>query len=132
MQNPKKLCFLLSVEGPSNERLSFAERMNGHSILFYKEFLWQKDAMDISFYIGSGSENDAAEVISNISTAIEGLPNLTAFMEEMAEPTTFNQWHCWHQGKYSWIDAADGLLYESELDLRDLLLDMGEHPERYQ
>lgn len=48
------------------------------------------------------------------------------------DPTTFSQWHCWHHGNHSWIDAADGLLYESELDLPDLLIDMGEHPESYQ
>ena len=119
MPNSEKIFFFLSVEGPSDERLTCAERLNGHRILWHKKFLWQKESMGISFYIGNGSESD-------------GLPNLTAFLEEMHDPTTFSQWHCWHHGNHSWIDAADGLLYESELDLPDLLIDMGEHPERYQ
>lgn len=29
----EKIIFLLSVEGPSDERLAFVERMNGHRIL---------------------------------------------------------------------------------------------------
>lgn len=88
--------------------------------------------MGISFYIGNGSESDAGDIVNSVSAAVDGLPNLTAFLEEMHDPTTSSQWHCWHHGNHSWIDAADGLLYESELDLPDLLIDMGEHPERYQ
>lgn len=87
--------------------------------------------MDISFYIGDGSESDVGDIVNSISAAVDGLSNLTAFMEEMRDPTTFTQWHCWHHGNHSWIDAADGLLYESELELPDLLIDMGEHPEKY-
>lgn len=131
MCNPDNICFLLSVEGPADERRVLAERMNGHNILSYKKFLWQKDNMNISFYVGSGSEDMTADVISSISAAVDGLPSLTAFMEEMCEPATFVRWHCWHHGNHSWIDAADGLLYESGLDLPDLLIDMGEHPEKY-
>lgn len=127
----EKIIFLISVEGPSDERLAFAERMNGHPILWHKKFLWQKESMDISFYIGDGSESDAGDIVSIISAAVEDLPNMTAFMEEMRDPTTFTQWHCWYHGNHSWIDAADGLLYESELELPDLLIDMGEHPEKY-
>lgn len=127
----EKIIFLLSVEGPSDERLAFAERMNGHRILWHKKFLWQKESMDISFYIGDGSESDVGDIVNSISAAVDGLSNLTAFMEEMRDPTTFTQWHCWHHGNHSWIDAADGLLYESELELPDLLIDMGEHPEKY-
>ena len=48
------------------------------------------------------------------------------------DPTTFSQWHCWHHGNHSWIDASDGLMKEYELDLSDLLIDMGEHPENYE
>lgn len=127
----EKIIFLLSVEGPSDERLAFAEHMNGHRILWHKKFLWQKESMDISFYIGYGSESDVGDIVNIISAAVDGLSNLTAFMEEMRDPTTFTQWHCWHHGNHSWIDAADGLLYESELELPDLLVDMGEHPEKY-
>lgn len=132
MPNSGKIFFFLSVEGPSDERLTCAERLNGHRILWHKKFLWQKESMGISFYIGNGSESDAGDIVNSVSAAVDGLPNLTAFLEEMHDPTTFSQWHCWHHGNHSWIDAADGLLYESELDLPDLLIDMGEHPERYQ
>lgn len=127
----EKIIFLLSVEGPSDERLAFAERMNGHRILFYKKFLWQEENMDVSFYIGSSSKSEAGDVVNSISAAVDGLPNLTVFLEEMHDLITLSQWHCWHHGNHSWIDAADGLLYESELELPDLLIDMGEHPEKY-
>lgn len=132
MTNQEKIYFLLSVEGPSSERLTFAERMNGHRILFYKKFLWQRENINISFYIGSGYESETDNIINSISTAVDGLSNLTAFMEEMHDPTTFSQWHCWYHGNHSWIDAADGLLYESGLEFRDLLIDMAEYPENYQ
>ena len=82
--------------------------------------------------VSFGTESDADDFVNSISAAVDGLHNLTAFLEVMHDPTTFSQWHCWHHGNHSWIDAADGLLYESELDLPDLLIDMGEHPESYQ
>ena len=88
MPNSGKIFFFLSVEGPSDERLACAERLNGHRILWHKKFLWQKENTDISFYIGSGSESDADDIVNSISAAVDGLPNLTAFLEEMHDPTT--------------------------------------------
>ena len=88
-----------------------------------QEIFVAKGIYGISFTIGNGSESDAGDIVNSVSAAVDGLPNLTAFLEEMHDPTTFSQWHCWHHGNHSWIDAADGLLYESELDLPDLLID---------
>lgn len=122
--------FHLSVEGNQDDCLVFSQSLCQHPVLMRKAFLWPV-SQQVGLYVGRGNEKTAKEVIGDITTAVAALPNLIVFLEEDREPTTCSRWHCWNSNRHAFIEANDGLLYESKLDLRDLLLDLCKHPERY-
>lgn len=122
--------FHLSVEGNQNDCLEFSHSLCQHPVLMRKEFLWPT-SQQVGLYVGRGNEKTAKEVVGDITTAVAALPDLVVFLEEDREPTTCSKWHCWNSNRHAFIEANDGLLYESKFDLRDLLLDLCKHPERY-
>lgn len=123
------ITYCLSVEGPKQNRQSFSERIMENSCLSYKKFLWP--SFDTSFYIGHGTPETEDRLVKDINAAVSGFQNLIVFLEESEDNMSSLRWHCWNSNRHAFIEANDGLLYESELDLRDLLLDLCKHPERY-
>lgn len=122
--------FHLSVEGNQDDCLEFSHSLCQHPVLMRKEFLWPT-SQQVGLYVGRGNEETAKEVVGSITAAVKALPDLIVFLEEDREPTTYSKWHCWNSNRHAFIEANDGLLYESKFDLRDLLLDLCKHPERY-
>lgn len=136
MANSKdKISYLLSIESEENAHMTVGIHMRDVGLM-PKKFLWT--SKNVLYYIGTEADAEPSELAAAITKAAqaisaEGISGVIMFLEEAHKSPTEcgTRWHCWHDGSHSSLWDYDGELYASDLPLRDLLLDMCDHPERY-
>lgn len=125
-----RIYYRLSYECEENIRHRITEKMLSSRILILREFLYPQNP-NVILYIGKGGLETIPEVIGNISEAVASNPGVIAFLEEEHQKPEMTKWHCWHNGWHAAIADDNGVLYQTELPLRDLLLEMCLKPDRY-
>lgn len=138
------ILYVLTIECSDEcTRAEIARKMNNIPTMYYKKFLW--DNTDSLFYIGSGNINTSKQLVDYISNVSESISaanagtSVTFFLEENTYlfcnpcigPQSPTRWHCWTNGRHVSIREDDGLLYESNLDLKNLIIDMCINPQEY-